>query len=132
MDNYKFKTYRKLKKINEIIGFTWSPDDTIYSQKDIYILLDNICRDSAYYSYYPEFRDPVNSTGLHYHGKIYIFDKCKWFRRSKPMWELVNKVKPHWEFGLTPAWDQYICKQKGVLFTNHPSDDTGEGTENLF
>lgn len=120
INQYKFKQYRKAKTILETIGFTWSPDSTKYSQYQIYCILDDICSNAAYYSYYPEYRNEDAKTGLHYHGILYIFDKCKWFRRSKPMWEMMNPVKPHWEFDITTHWNEYIQKQHNTLYTNDP------------
>ncbi len=125
MDNYKFKTYRKPqnKNIIEVIGFTWSPDEQLITDLQAYMLIDNICRDASFYSYYKEYRNIEAKTGLHYHGFLYIFDKCKWHHRSVPIWDNIGKVHPHWEFPsdlIKKDWVSYIKKQKNTHYTNHP------------
>lgn len=122
IDQYKFKNYRKEKQVKEVIGFTWSPDETKFSDSVVYCLIDDICRDSAYYTFYPEYRDVEAKLGRHYHGVLYIFDKVKWFKRSKPMWEMMNVIKPHWEFGISEHWHTYIEKQHEVQYTNYPGE----------
>ncbi len=117
--DYRFKQYRKPKQVQETIGFTWSPDSTRFTELQVYCILDDICANSAYYSYYPEYRNIEEQTGKHYHGILRIFDKVKWFKRSKPMWEMMNPVKPHWEFDITQFWSEYCKKQSGTLYTNY-------------
>lgn len=125
LTNHKFKTYRKLKPVDEVIGFTWSPDETKFTCTDIYYLIDALCHNSAYYSFFSEFRDKVLCTGLHYHGILHIFDRTKfWYKYAVPKWNGIGKIGPHWEFNLTYRWDIYIQKQNGILYTNYPDSNT--------
>lgn len=112
------EAYNK-KKIKQTIGFTWSPDERVFSQGAIYAFLRELCNNCAYYWYFPEYRNNHLKHGLHYHGVIIIYDKVKWFKVKGRFKAFV--MQPKYVFDVDQKWCNYCAKdfcQNYTLYTN--------------
>lgn len=102
---------------NDGIAFTWSPDPKKFSFIDPvkqfndtlpFIRLLDTC---GLHFTYPE----LNASGnIHYHSKIFISDKVKWFKSVLPKFKYNGMVKIKTK-NIDEGWDKYLIKDKEVM-----------------
>ncbi len=102
------------REYQQIIGITFSPDEELYNFSDVSSIFVEACHNCADYTFYPEFRDKVQHTGLHYHGVIKIYDKYKWFKRGKVFFDKCTNMKPRYEINISADWYNYIVKDQPI------------------
>ncbi len=95
-------------EIVQVIGFTLSPDSTMFTREYVLTKLNAACEGCATFSIFPE----VTASGqLHYHGIIRIKKKRKWFSQKQIFIHGTN-MKPRFEFKLSAKWYRYIIKDQ--------------------
>lgn len=106
-----------LEKNSETIAFTWSPNpkkflgiDPKYQLMDTIMFISDLHHCSNNFIIYPE----LNSNGrIHYHGKIQISDKYKWFKKILPTFKYNGFVLIKTD--IDQKWDEYISKDKDLM-----------------
>jgi len=121
MDNLLDKPNRNYV---QIIGFTLIPDEEKYTQQYIDNLLEKSCKYNSDYIIFPEYRNNLLQTGLHYHGIIKIYDKYKLFKKGKRILDTGTNMLPRYEIDITSAWYEYIQKDQCLPQLND-SESTG-------
>lgn len=114
------------KKIHPI-AFTWCPNNKFHTSDPqigyamAVVILKDIRNISKNFKIYPELTHQGN---IHFHGKIYIEDPVKWFKKTLPTLKRNGFVKI--KTNLNEGWDEYCGKQwdifKDVLDLENPID----------
>lgn len=98
------------------VAFTWSPDPSKFSGirpeyqfNDTLVFIKSMAS-CCYYEIFPE----LNLSGnIHYHGKIYVYDKVKWYKSVLPKLKYNGFVCI--KGSINEKWDDYIVKDKDMM-----------------